>query len=593
MDVRNGFDLDLSYVHQRLIVMGWPVAVVGHGKFKNPLTEIKRFLAHWHPGQHKVYNLCTEKQYVGLFEKEFSCMQFPDHNPCPLAGILLVCKDIQHFLSGEAGNTAVLHCQTGRNRTGTIASAYLLHSRNCCTAAVALKRFENVRGYEGQHFSTPSQVRYVNLYEKVVKEGYCLRPPRWLCLTKLQVAGVPDWSFQILTHEEGKVFSASAERSQKGEGQAKRRTPPLLKEDVKIAVFQGDQKLFQFWFHTAYTPKPITGDLPPLEAAPATWCNPEAPQHLADGWVVKLTAAELDRALGPRGRKNHFEVEAFFVEETDLELWRGSGKGSLVVPQPSALPPGRGEAEDGREEVEDYDMLNSHTDLEVMSRSVYCGYLTLRQTRLSKGERVWCTLLPSGHLTIPSQEGVLTVDLASHQLQDVFRKDEDSSAARWHVKDMAHGVWETLACEAADAPDWKKVFDSTLRLVQAARDQDMSFCGFFWKLSESASSAEVVKARDFDFACWQIAPYMLQNDGTFFGYVWEDASDHHLCNVQAHPLERLDCRWSCMELIVPFQVMSADGPIALAGFPQHVDALFVRANVLRVGAPYSTMHASR
>eukprot|EP00882_Tetradesmus_deserticola_P017818 GHRQ01019112.1.p1 GENE.GHRQ01019112.1~~GHRQ01019112.1.p1 ORF type:complete len:138 (+),score=27.22 GHRQ01019112.1:225-638(+) len=79
-DGPHGFDLDLAYIAPRIIAMGLPA----EGKdvlYRNPLSEIARFLATYHQGHAKVYNLCSEHRYSADKLQGVLLQQFPfdDH----------------------------------------------------------------------------------------------------------------------------------------------------------------------------------------------------------------------------------------------------------------------------------------------------------------------------------------------------------------------------------------------------------------------------------------------------------------------------------------------------------------------------------
>lgn len=56
---KNGFDLDLVYLNDRLIIHGFP-AVGIEFIYRNPRYEIKRLLDTYHGKKYKVYNFCCE-----------------------------------------------------------------------------------------------------------------------------------------------------------------------------------------------------------------------------------------------------------------------------------------------------------------------------------------------------------------------------------------------------------------------------------------------------------------------------------------------------------------------------------------------------
>ena len=90
----NGFDLDLTYITDKIIAMGFPSANI-EGLYRNPMTEVERFLETFHRDHFKVYNLCSERQYdVSHFKRSVDRFPFDDHN-CPTIELMeLFCKDV-------------------------------------------------------------------------------------------------------------------------------------------------------------------------------------------------------------------------------------------------------------------------------------------------------------------------------------------------------------------------------------------------------------------------------------------------------------------------------------------------------------------
>ncbi len=55
-------DLDLAYIHERIIAMGAPCEG-RESLYRNPMADVQRFLARRHHKRCRVYNLCAERAY--------------------------------------------------------------------------------------------------------------------------------------------------------------------------------------------------------------------------------------------------------------------------------------------------------------------------------------------------------------------------------------------------------------------------------------------------------------------------------------------------------------------------------------------------
>ena len=165
---KRNFDLDLVYITQRIIAMGFP-ATGCESFYRNSFSEVKQFLTEEHGNKYKVYNLCMEKSRI--YKKNLfggpgvSLFPFQDHQSCPVKLMLEFCIDVCIFLLKDDKNVAAVHCKAGKGRTGTMICAYLLFTGIALNSVNAFEMYGTRRSKVKKGVTVPSQRRYIQHFE--------------------------------------------------------------------------------------------------------------------------------------------------------------------------------------------------------------------------------------------------------------------------------------------------------------------------------------------------------------------------------------------------------------------------------------------
>uniref|UniRef100_A0A8D0FE30 Phosphatidylinositol-3,4,5-trisphosphate 3-phosphatase n=1 Tax=Strix occidentalis caurina TaxID=311401 RepID=A0A8D0FE30_STROC len=209
--MKDGFDLDLTYITDRIIAMSFPSS----GKqsfYRNPIKEVVRFLDTKHADHYKVYNLCSEKGYdPKYFHYRVERIFIDDHNVPALQDMLKFTASVREWMSQDEKNIIAIHCKGGKGRTGTMVCTWLIDS----------DQFESAKS------------RYVGYYE-ILKNKYNLKlPPE----RQLKIKNLKIHSIHVIGLEDSPVIS----------GDVKVRFESL--SDLPKGY---DNCPFFFWFNTSF-----------------------------------------------------------------------------------------------------------------------------------------------------------------------------------------------------------------------------------------------------------------------------------------------------------------------------------------------------
>ena len=146
----DGFSLDLTYITPRIIAMSYPAS--GLEKVgRNPIENVSAFLKKRHDRKYWIFNVSERDKYKGkeseFFQGHVSAYLWPDHHaPTPFAFIAFIVDEAEKWLTKDRENVVVVHCNSGKGRTGTIISALMFYLGLFDNIEDCLRFYEVARG---------------------------------------------------------------------------------------------------------------------------------------------------------------------------------------------------------------------------------------------------------------------------------------------------------------------------------------------------------------------------------------------------------------------------------------------------------------
>lgn len=267
---QDGFDLDLSYITPSIIAMGFP-SINLEGMYRNKMSDVIKFLRHYHEGHYKVYNLCSERTYTAdHFQNNCASYPFDDHNPCPFKTLVKFCDDAAEFGRRDPRNCRAIHCKAGKGRTGLVISALLLLEGVCDSADAALEFYGSKRTSNVKGVTIPSQRRYVHYYEDYLR---CyVKPGRAFSFTgpvitligfhlnpciEFSGGGCAPY-FKVSVMDKTVLYNHKSDKRgklvkwKKGQPGWACQCHVQCQGDIHIVFYDNNNKMFGFWLHTAF-----------------------------------------------------------------------------------------------------------------------------------------------------------------------------------------------------------------------------------------------------------------------------------------------------------------------------------------------------
>uniref|UniRef100_A0A8C9K209 Phosphatidylinositol-3,4,5-trisphosphate 3-phosphatase n=1 Tax=Panthera tigris altaica TaxID=74533 RepID=A0A8C9K209_PANTA len=270
---KDGFDLDLTYVTERIIAMSFPSS--GQQSFyRNPI-KVRIFT--------QQIRKCTTGSEMAVdydpkyFHYRVRRIMIDDHNVPTLSEMLAFTKEVDEWMAQDDENIIAIHCKGGKGRTGTMACACLIASEIFTTAEDSLyyfgeRRTDKSTSTKYQGVETPSQSRYVGYFADV-KNIYNLNLParKTLKIKKIIIYSIHGkcFTYSWRIGQEGAIFSLSLglcpfpthilHDIETDNVIIHLSSCPPLYDDVKVRFLSSsvlpkyyDNCPFFFWFHTSF-----------------------------------------------------------------------------------------------------------------------------------------------------------------------------------------------------------------------------------------------------------------------------------------------------------------------------------------------------
>ncbi|XP_021238026.1 tensin-3 isoform X6 [Numida meleagris] len=160
--MEEGYELDLTYITERIIAVSFPADSSEETYFHN-LQNVTQMLKSKHGNNYLVINLSEKRYDLTKLNPKIMDVGWPDLHAPPLDKVCTICKAMESWLNNDPQHVVVIHCKGGRGRIGVVISSYM-HFTNVSTSAdQALDRFAMKKFFDDKvsALMQPSQKRYV------------------------------------------------------------------------------------------------------------------------------------------------------------------------------------------------------------------------------------------------------------------------------------------------------------------------------------------------------------------------------------------------------------------------------------------------
>lgn len=150
-----------------IIIHGFPAAGLEH-IYRNPRSEVLRFLDTRHKNRYMVYNFCCEpgRGYdPQVFHGNVHRYPFKDHCTPPLETMCAFANDAKLHLEQREDNVISMHCKAGKGRAGLMCCVAMIRTGFKSSAIEAMDYYDEKRVSNQRGLTVQSQRKFVIFYE--------------------------------------------------------------------------------------------------------------------------------------------------------------------------------------------------------------------------------------------------------------------------------------------------------------------------------------------------------------------------------------------------------------------------------------------
>jgi phosphatidylinositol-3,4,5-trisphosphate 3-phosphatase/dual-specificity protein phosphatase PTEN len=154
---KDGYNLDLTYITDKVIGMSYPASKTFEKIYRNDVNKVARFFNSIHGNHYHIYNMSNRDIDTKKFDNNVTNYEWEDHHSPALIVLFEACKSMFAFiLKDYPHNVVSVHCNAGKGRTGSTISCFLMYSGLSDNFLDAMTYYGQKRFKTGRGVTQPS-----------------------------------------------------------------------------------------------------------------------------------------------------------------------------------------------------------------------------------------------------------------------------------------------------------------------------------------------------------------------------------------------------------------------------------------------------